>query len=465
MKKTNFRFELFDETGLGAHTVKSLKLVILAVAFGMVSFNINGGIPMTGYLKELGADDFTFGLLYAIGSLAAPVQLLASYLLERTRERRKLFMVCGIIQRMVWLPFGCVPFFVPFGMTGLRIWMASLFLLVSGVLTPFVNVTFFSLAADLIPMHIRGSYFAVRSRIMTIFGVAGGILTAWFLDTFSGFSGYALVFALSALMGTLDILCFLGVRFPPMAAPENPGGGERFSRMALEVIKNTRYMKFVALMMLWFFSCNLSTPFYLVYMRNTLLFGNTVITVLAQILPSVCSILIVRRWGRAIDAHGNKTVMQLTNGILCLAPFLWVLTANRAAAPVLVVFIMLLQGCLLAGFEIGSMNIMLGQAPQQNRSMYIAFYFMLTQTVGIGLGNAVGGWLLDNVFSVLEQMDFAIFGARMTRYNYLFATTALLRVAVIYFALPRLINEEGNTPVKELLKKMFLRAKNPSQGE
>ncbi|MCL2813532.1 MAG: MFS transporter [Oscillospiraceae bacterium] len=455
MKKINFRLELFDEAGLGAETIKSLKLVIFAVAFGTISFNINGGVSMTGYLKELGADDFTFGLLCAIGPLAAPMQLLASYILERTRKRRTLFLACGIIQRMSWLPFGCVPFFIPMSPYGLRIWMASLFLMISALLVPFVNVSFFSLAADLVPMNIRGSYFAVRSRITTMFGVAGGILTAWFLDTFSGFSSYAFVFALSAAMGTLDILCFLQVKFPPMAGPA-PGGGEKFSKMASDVLKNKKYMKFALFMTLWFFSCSLSTPFYLVYLRNTLFFSNTLITVLVQILPNVCSILIVKRWGQAIDAHGNKAVMQMTNGILCVAPFLWIFTSNSAASGVLIVLIMLLQGCLFSGFDIGANNIMLGHAPPLNRSMYIAFYFTMTQMVGVGLGNAAGGWLLDNVFSVLEQMDIVLLGAKMTRYNYIFALTAILRFAVVYLALPRMISEQGSASAGELLAKLLL---------
>ena len=74
MKKfRNFRLELFDETGLEAHTVKSLKLIILAMTLGSISFNITGGVAMTGYLTELGASDFTFGLIYAIGPFAEAI--------------------------------------------------------------------------------------------------------------------------------------------------------------------------------------------------------------------------------------------------------------------------------------------------------------------------------------------------------------------------------------------------------
>jgi len=460
LKKRFFRFELFDETGLDAQTIKSLKLVILGVAFGTISFNITGGISMTGYLKELGASDFTFGLLYAIGPIAAPVQLLASYILERTRKRKFLFLTTGIIQRMSWLPFGLVPFYISMSDSALRIWMASLCLIVSGFFNPFINVTFSSLAADLVPMNIRGSYFAVRSRIATMFGVAGGILTAWFLDAFTGFNSYAFVFTLAAVMGTLDIVSFFGVKFPPMHNSSQDGKSETFVKMMSEVIKNKTYLKFILFMTLWQFSVNLSGPFYLVYLRNVVFLSNTFITGLVQILPSVCSIIVVKRWGRAIDAHGNKTIMHLANGILSFAPFLWIFIPANPFAVAMTAIIMLMQGCLASGFDISANNIMLGHAPRANRSMYIAVYFTVTSMIGVGAANAAGGWLLENVFSVFEKMNLIILGVNMTRYNYIFALTAILRFAAIYIALPRLIHEENNTPVKEVLNGFLTSAKN-----
>jgi len=278
------------------------------------------------------------------------------------------------------------------------------------------------------------------------------------LDSFSGFNSYAFVFALSAMAGTLDVLCFFAIKFPPMAAKsgEKP---EKFMRMAARVIKNKSYMKFIAFMALWQFSVNISGPFYYVYLKNVVFLSNTLITGLIQILPSVCSIIVIRRWGRAIDLHGNKSIMQLTNGILSIAPFLWIFVpANMVAVPIIAV-IALMQGCLFAGFEISANNIMLGHAPRENRSMYIAIYFTATSMLGIGLANATGGWLLENVFSVLERGNLTIFGVAMTRYNFIFALTAVLRFIMIYIALPRLIKEENNTPVRELLRGGFARMK------
>jgi MFS family permease len=278
-----------------------------------------------------------------------------------------------------------------------------------------------------------------------MFGVAGGILTAWFLDAFAGFSSYAFVFALSAIAGTLDILCFFAVKFPPMAKA---------------VIKNRSYMKFIIFMTLWQFSINISGPFYLVYLRNVVQMSNTLITGLIQILPSICSIIVIKRWGRAMDRHGNKTVMHLTNGILCIAPFFWIFTPSGTAAVFIVAVIALMQGCLGPGFDIGSNNIMLGHAPKVNRSMYFAVYFTATSMIGVGAANAAGGWLLDNVFSVFERFDLVLLGVAMTRYNYIFALTAVLRCVMIYIALPRLIKEDNNTPVRELLRGAYTRVKN-----
>jgi len=121
----------------------------------------------------------------------------------------------------------------------------------------------------------------------------------------------------------------------------------------------------------------------------------------------------------------------------------------------MVAVITFMQGCLFAGFEIGANNIMLGHAPQVNRSMYIAVYFMTTSMIGIGLANATGGWLLENVFALFERADIILLGVKMTRYNYIFALTAVLRCVMIYIALPRLIREDNNTPVRELLRGAF----------
>ena len=447
------RLEFFDEHGLDAQTIKSLKLIILAVAFGIINFNIVNGIAMAGYLRALGASDFVYGLLFAIAPLFAPMQLAASYLLERTKARKKILITAGLIHRAVWLPFGLIPFFIPLDNLTLRIWMAALFMIVSASTGPFMSVSFFSLAADIVPENIRGRYFAVRMKISTICGIIGGILTAWMLDSFPVFYSFALVFTLAAFTGVMDMVCFFGVKSPEMA--ESPKDEDSFFQMLKEVIKNKPYFRFIVFMTLWLFSLNLSAPFILIHLREYVHLSNTLIVIGVQILPNICSVMIVSRWGRALDSHGNKVVMQVANGLLCFAPFLWILTTNNSLSIVLIVAIGLMTGLLLPGFDLGANNIMLGNAPKVNRSMYIAMYFTCTSIIGIALANATGGWLLDNVFSVPEQMGLSLFGVVLNRYNYILALSAIMRCVIVYIALPRMVRDESSkTTAWQLLKEI-----------
>ena len=447
------RLVLFDEYGLESHTIRSLKLVILAVAFGIVQFNIVAGIAMAGYLRALGVSDFVFGLLFAIGPMLSPLQLFASYILERTRQRKAMMLTAGLIQRMVWLPFGLVPFFVPMENFTMRIWMVSLFMIISAFGGPFMNVSFFSLMADLVPEHIRGRYFAVRVRVFTVCGIAGGIFTAWVLDTVDPFASYAIVFAVASIMGSADILCFLGVKYPEMPKPAEIR--ESFFQMLSAVFKNKPYVRFILFMTMWIFSLSIAGPFFLVHMREGVLLSNTLITVAIQILPNIFSVLFVSYWGRKLDSSGNKPVMQMANGILCFVPFLWVFTSNNMMSIIFIMMIGMVNGLLFPAFDLGANNLMLSQAPKENRSMYLAVYLTLTSIAGIGLGNATGGWLLENVFSTFEARNLSLFGTTFSRFNYLFALSAILRCIMVYILLPKMIPDDAKISAMELLRSVI----------
>jgi MFS family permease len=441
-----YRLRLFDETGFDRERVKSLKLVILAVAFGTVCFNITGGVAMTGYLKLLGVSDFVYGLILAIGPIATVLQVFASYVLERTRKRKFIFMLSGILQRTAWLPFGMVPILMPMSGPTLQIWTVVLFMLISSLTTPFINVSFFSFVADLVPTHIRGRYFSVRQRIALIFGIAGGLLTAFLLDRFSGFNGYALVFALAALFGTLDILTFIFIKFPPMLAEDQPKT-DSLKKMLTDVFTNKRYMLVIGFATLWMFSIHISAPFAMVYARTVLDLSNTTITLAMQIFPSLCMVIVLPMWGRALDKYGNKPVMMISAGLAGINPIFWIFTFPGSFAVVPIIFSAAAGGLLSAGLDFGLQNVFLGQAPEKNRSMYVAVYSCLTSLIGIGLANTTGGWLLDNVFSIVERAPLIF-----NRYNYLFILAFVLRVSIGYIMLPRMITEEKTTPVREILQ-------------
>ena len=452
MKKfKRFRLVLFDETGLNADHIKYLKLIILAVAFGTVCFNITGGVAMPGYLKLLGVSDFTYGLILAIGPAATLTQVFVSYILERTRKRKFIFMLSGILHRAAWLPFGLVPFIVPMAGVNLQIWIAVLFLMVNAFAGPFINVSFLSFIVDLVPMNIRGRYFSVRQRLATILGILGGLFTAFLLDRFSGFSGYALVFSIASVFGLLDILTFIFIKIPPM--PEKTEN-IKFGKMLADVFSDKRYVKIICFVAYWSFAVNLAGPFYMVYTKTILNLSNTAITVLLQIIPGVCMAFVLPMWGRALDKYGNKPVMIISARMTCFLPFFWFFNVPGSPFPIFI-FSCVAGGLLSPGLDFGAQNVYLGQAPEKNRSMFVAIYSCVTSLFGIGFANAFGGWLLDNPLSRLEDFNFTFFGGGFTRYNYLFVITSLLRIIAAFIMLPRMITEENIVPVKTVLADAF----------
>ena len=440
--RTGLRFRrpvLFDETGLDKAHIRSLQLIIWAIAFGTVCFNITGGIAMTGYLKSLGVSDFVFGLLVAVSPAAGVVQILASFVLERSRKRKAVLIASGLLSRMLWLPFGLVPFFVPMSAPLIRIWLISLFLLVSACSSQFLVVSYQSLLADIIPLRIRGSYLGARGRVSTIVGIVGGFLTAWLLDIFPGFHGYAFVFGLAALLGSIDITLFFAVGFPPMSVVDKK---DSLKLMLSDVLHNKQFLGLVGFVTIWGFSLHLSAPFYLVYIRTSLGMSNTAITLIAQILPNICSVIMLTRWGGALDRHGIRPVMHRIAKWSSIAPLLWFFVVPGPLSLALILITYISTGMLLQGMEIGAQTAILNRSPQKNRSMYIAIYTCVTTLVGHALANAVGGWLLDNPLSSLERLQIPLLGSSLNRYNYLFLITFALRNISAYLLLPRMIQHD-----------------------
>ena len=94
------RFQLYDTTGLSKTVRKNLMWVLICILFGNVSFSITGGTALTGYVKALGASDFAYSLLLGAPYVAKFMQLITSYVLEKTRARRTLLIWFGIVGRI-----------------------------------------------------------------------------------------------------------------------------------------------------------------------------------------------------------------------------------------------------------------------------------------------------------------------------------------------------------------------------
>ena len=438
------RVELFDERGLDAETIRTLRILITGVAGGVVWANITTGVAISGYIKALGASDFLYGLIMALPPLANAFQLLASYVLERTLKRKPMMLAFGLLQRLIWIPFGLIPFLFPFSDGAVRLWAALVMVLVSSVAGPFINVAFYSICSDVIPLRIRGRYFAVRSRISTFVGMLFGFAIGALLDALPGYTGYAVVFAIAGLAGALDISSFALMRLPPMQAPAVKNN---LLQMIRPVLGDRRYMRMVMALTAWMFSVQIVAPYFNVYMLENMRMTNFEITVASQIVSNLFLVLVVSRWGAALDSYGSRPVLTVGAFLTSFAPIFWSLIGPRMVWAVALVNA--LSGLTYVSIDLGAQNLFMAQAKGENRSMYIALYFFFTQLVGLALGSAVGGWLLDNVMYRVEAYHWTLIGTPISRYNVLFALSGLLRFLTVFWLLPR-IHEEGAASARDV---------------
>ncbi|MGI6238782.1 MAG: MFS transporter [Christensenellales bacterium] len=440
------KFRIIDPIGLTPETVLNMRLLILAVMGGMVWGNITNGIAFTGYWKELGVSDTLYGVLLALPAIANAFQFVGSYYMERTQKRARLFIVSGMIQRVVWIPFALVPFIVPMAFAQLRIWLAAMLVFASAAMMPFMNVAFFSICDDVVPLKTRGRYFAARSRIATLTGLVVGLLVGMLLDAMPGMPGYSAAFLIAGVMGTLDIVCFLYMKLPPMRPAQRR---KPMLQMMRAVVADKKYMRVVTLSTLWLFTVMLCAPYFNVYMQGVMKMTNLQITLYAQIASNIALIFVVTRWGRALDRFGSKPILMVGCFFSAIMPLFWLIIGAGDHLPVILTN--MLTGATWCAYDLGAQNLFMGQADGENKSMYFAVYFMFTQLVGSAFGSFAGGWLLDNVLFRLEPLGVVLFGWQLTRYNYLFAISSLLRLAVLFIFLPRVIEEDAGT-IRDLIK-------------
>lgn len=91
---------------------KALRRNILAGSLGSVFAVATTGTFLIGYALRLGASPFQIGLLSSLPLLCYPIQILASYVSERRRERKKTWILVAFIHRLIWVALVFTPFYV-----------------------------------------------------------------------------------------------------------------------------------------------------------------------------------------------------------------------------------------------------------------------------------------------------------------------------------------------------------------
>ena len=435
---------LYDEFQLPKLIRRSLNLILLANLFGNLHGIICGGgtTAMVGLANELQAGDLAFGFINGIPQAAALLQIPFSMLVNRTHKRKKYMLTLGLFSRALWMVFGLIPLIVPANPAWLPLWTMIFLLGISSCCGSVINVCWLPWFSDLAPSRLRGRWLSFRDMLVAGFNLAFGLLIAWMLDVMPVYNRYIIVFALGGFLGMLDMLCF-GLCVEQYSDEPRK---LHIGAVLKSIRKNRPFCRLIVMWTAWCFTSNLAGPYLGRYSINDMGLSFMQMTAFGTAAAAVATVLVMARWGRAMNRYGCRSVMLISAFATSLTDLFYLFSTPGNIWPVLLRNFF--GAACWSGCNLAANSMQLSASPDEGRPSYIAVFACITCLVGVALGTLCGGALLE----AWETAGW--FTGRPDRLQVLVILGAALRLLVTVLLVPPLENDREGTP-KEMLSAAF----------
>jgi HEAT repeat protein len=410
--------------------LRALRLSNMEAVAATVHVSLTGGAFQTGFALWLGAGSFWMGIIGAIPTFAALVQLVSSIVVERIGERKRITAWFSLISRTLWLPILLIPWTLH-GSSRLIGFVVLLTLSSIAIQVPVPAFT--SWLSDLVPADHRGRYFGRRNMLAGLTAMAASLPPAWFLDRavadgwVSKPTGFAVLFGIAVVFGLVSFVILLRQPEPPMARSDQSAatgfaGVLGAFRMPLRDRTFRKVLWFSGLFAVGQF---IAGPFYTVYALQQLKLSYMWLQVIGAI-AALASLASMPLWGYLSDRFGNRPLLVLAVAGVSLTPLPWIATSPNAMVLTLVVLCVshAFGGVVWAGVGLLQFNVLIEATPAEGRSVYVAALSAVTGLAG-GLAPIVGGVIVQ----LLETYPIALSGLAVNAYHALFAFNALIRLA------------------------------------
>ncbi|MEH2281623.1 MAG: MFS transporter [Nostoc sp.] len=381
-----------------------------------------GGILLSNFLVELGASPVVFGMLSSIPMLVNLIQPLGAYLSERSTSRFQYSLRTHGIGRLLWLilVIGIASAIWGVFNTHQLVILTLLIVLFSNLLGGLGTASWLSWVAMIVPRQLRGRYFGIRNSAANLttllcVPIAGLVVSHWYGGSLQG---YGVVLLISIVFGLVGLGCqYFQVDMNPRSQNTYYGKLPQISEIQSEIAKdessevlqsihppqeqltNSIWKNFNFLIFLLYFSCwnlavNLSSPFFNLYMLDTLDLDVSYVTIYNS-LQAGATLLMVILWGKLADKIGNRPILICIGILVGVTPLLWLgIDANRLDIWLWLPLLHILAGGTWAAIDLCSNNIQLAIAPIKNQSIYFAIAAAVAGASG-ALGTTIGSFLLQ----------------------------------------------------------------------
>jgi hypothetical protein len=379
---------------------RAMRLNIISGSLGNMWITVCSTQPLFNVFLQnhLNATSATLGLLVGLMQLSGLFQLFSIFIYGNLRTRKGFFVAASLAHRVLGLVVAGAAFYVAAG--GAKDRAVSACVTAIAISWCFTNISssgWWSWVADIIPEHIRGSFFMKRSSIIQIVTVAWFFLATVMLDAFPTgeiFIVYGVIISIGAIAGILDILLNTLIPEPIPTVKAAAPAWKDF----ITPLRNRNFTYFSVVVGFVIFSMNLIGPFQAPYVTDPNSIGapNTWLGVMTVISQMVW-VLIAPMWGVVMDRYGRKPVVLL--GCLLTTSWIGYLFLTSRNYVILLPLISLVAGFFGPAFWEGVNQMMLTLTPAENRVSYIAWYSAIVGAVS-AFGSILGGSLRDSLSAV-----------------------------------------------------------------
>jgi len=388
----------------------SLRASSIDGGLSTVFSNITGGVLLSSFLIDLGANPFEIGMAASLPMLASLLQPLGALLSNRSRSRHDYGIWTFLPSRLLWLVLlvGIILRGTSTDFSRELVYLTLTLVIISNILAAMGSASWMSWLAALVPAKLRGRYYSVRSIVSNITGLLCLPIASFMITNWQGGSitGYGLVLSMGILAGVASLTCqHLMIDINPQKyqakyqteSEKEHAQTNLFNNLSNNLIapfQDRNLIFFLIYIAIWGFAINLSTPFFNLYMLENLGVDITWVTLFSS-LSSGANMLMLLVWGRLSDRIGNRPLLIFVGIAIAITPLFWLLTGISQVREQLWLYLIIFHlflGGTWAAIDLGTNNIQIGIAPIKHHATFFAIVSAIAG-VSSALGTTLGGTL------------------------------------------------------------------------
>ncbi len=342
------------------------------------------------YIIAFGGSKAQVGLAAAGGSLFAALAFFpGAWFVEKFGHRKRIVLATGGgLGRIALLGLAVVPFVAE---GDAAIVLVIVLISLRGFFGYFAVPAWTSMTADVVPIGMRGRYFASRNFGMSIAALATLPIAGLILDRVGGLDGWQIVWLCACIAAAFSTWAFARIPEPPPAevfvahdALPRPG-------VLTELLSDRNLVMYLIGTALFNLALTAAGPFFNVYLQENLDASALWIGVLNAI-PAITGLAGLIYFGRMMDERGTKWMLVVSGLLIPILPACWLFVT----APWQIIPVNAAGGLFWAGYQLALLNMTMVMAPPASRARYAAAFHMVLFSSAF-VGPLLGGFMIDHV--------------------------------------------------------------------